>query len=75
MESGFKKQDKLLSQIVWLSNGPNVAPRLTERHGEWCEFIVAIGKDEVAHITMTDDALKALCERNGLNYKYIKGVR
>ena len=65
--SDFKKQDALLAQIVWLSNGPSRAPKVTERYGEWCDFIVRIGKDEVAYITMTDDALRELCERNGLN--------
>ena len=73
MESGFKKKEYLLSQIIWLSNSPMPAPKVRQRSAEWCELIVGIGNDEVAHITMTNEALKLLCERNGLNYRYICG--
>ena len=37
-----------------------VAPRKTERQGIHYEFIIAIGKDESARITMTKEAYDCL---------------
>ena len=36
------------------------AAKHTARHGVWLEWIVGIGKDEVAYITMTEEAFNAL---------------
>ena len=39
------------------------APTQTTRHGKHYEFTIAIGKDEVAHVTLTEEALEELKER------------
>lgn len=36
--------------------------------GKWHKFVMPIGNDEVTHAAMTDDALRALCDRNGMSY-------
>lgn len=37
--------------------------------GDWVQFTIGIGSDEVAYITMTKEGLELLCERNGINYE------
>jgi hypothetical protein len=41
-------------------NNPSEAPHKTVRYGKHFEATIAIGKDEIACITMSDDAYKAL---------------
>lgn len=47
-----------LSKLVTLCNSTKIleAPVKTERHGEWCEFLIPIGDNETAFITMTKEA-------------------
>ena len=40
------------------------APSTTKRHGEWVEAVCAIGKDEVAYITMHKDAYDELMSQS-----------
>lgn len=68
MEQGVNAEE-LLSQIVRISGESNTAPQSTIRYGRWYEFTVGIGNDEVAYITMSDYALRALYDRNGIHYK------
>lgn len=67
----FKTQEATFAHAIWLSGGATPAPMVTERHGKWHEFIIPIGNDEAAHVTMTDDALRALCERNGMSHNLL----
>ena len=39
------------------------APVKTERYGEWCEFIIGIGNDHTASITMDKDSYDMLIKR------------
>lgn len=41
-------------------NGFQPAPTKTQRHGEWHSTIVGIGKDDIAEICLTDEAMREL---------------
>ena len=56
------------------AKGVGPAPTQTARHGLHHELIVSIGRDCSVRVTMDDDALRALCARNGLDYHNITGV-
>ena len=61
-------QELKLASLVRVSDCVNDAPRKTQRQGVWHEIIIGIGNDHTAYITMDDDALKALCDSQGLDY-------
>lgn len=63
-------QEKVLAHLTWLSNGVTEAPMTTNRYGDWVQFTVGIGNDEVAYITMTKEGFDLLCDRNRLKRKY-----
>lgn len=52
----------LLNELI-KRNGINEAPRLTKRHGEWCEVLVAAGNDEIISICFPDEAIEAICKQ------------
>ena len=55
----FKKQENMLGTLI-ADIKPQQAPVKTERFGEHYEFIIGIGKDETASVTMTKEAFDAL---------------
>jgi hypothetical protein len=61
--NGDAVREKLLS-VMLEDLTPFLAPTVTRREGKHFEFVIAIGDDESFHVTMTDDAHKALLERN-----------
>lgn len=36
------------------------APTKTERHGRWYQYVIQIGDNHVAYLTLDDDAIRAL---------------
>lgn len=50
---------ELLKELI-KRNGFQPAPTRTQRHGEWHSTIVGIGKDEIAEICLTDEAMREL---------------
>lgn len=52
--------EKLLAQLIRVLGKESSAPSQTIRYGQWYEFTIGIGKDEVAYITLSEDALNAI---------------
>jgi len=61
-------QELKLASLVRFADCVNDAPRKTQRQGVWYEIYIGIGSDHMAYITIDDDALKALCDRQGLDH-------
>ncbi len=55
---------QLLAELI-SRNKFDLAATKTQRHGVHYESIVAIGKDNTAFITLTDDGMKELVNING----------
>lgn len=55
----MSKKIELLTQLI-ADETPGQAPSVTARHGTHYEFLIAIGNDHTAHVTMTDEAMEAL---------------
>ena len=53
------KDIELLTELI-LRNDAHDAPTKTERHGKWHECIIPIGNDDVAYLTLTDDAFQVM---------------
>jgi hypothetical protein len=59
--------DRRIELITWLiQNCPiGPAPKKTERHGKWYEIIIPIGKDHVAYLSMSEDAIAEIRREEG----------
>lgn len=61
MDKADLNESILYELLAGLEMSP--APCKTERYGQWCEWVVAIGDNHVAYITMDDDAARELVSR------------
>ena len=52
--------DTVLLGVLLGRNEITQAPVKTQREGVWYQVIIGIGDDEVAYLTLTDDALEVL---------------
>jgi len=52
-------EDKVLFTVI-RDHPLRNAPKRTKRFGEWYQWIIGIGNDEVAYVTMTKEAFEAL---------------
>jgi hypothetical protein len=67
----MENEESKLASLFWIADSVSAAPIKTLRHGVWYELIIGIGNNHTAHVTIDDEALKVLCERNAMNFDEI----
>ena len=65
----MENEESKLASLIWLAGNMKAAPHKTQRVGVWFELVVGIGNDNVAYITMDEESLKELCNRNSIDFE------
>ena len=67
----MENEENKLASLFWIADTVSAAPIKTQRNGVWYELIIGIGNDHTAYVTIDDEALNTLCERNAMNFEEI----
>jgi len=71
----MEDEENKLASLFWIADHVCDAPPKTQRAGKWYQLIIGIGNDHTAYVTIDDDALKALCDRNAMDFDEIVSKR